>query len=118
MDLQPSRTKAQRLKRVFNINIETCRECSGMVNVIAYFENPMITEKISAHLQQKLTSAPAGLRPASRARSTDLFGLDDQTVHVIPIAVTLGPGPGKAAQAVGMKVNGGIGNAESVQISG
>jgi hypothetical protein len=30
-----SMTWAQRLKRVFNIDIETCRECGGAVKVIA-----------------------------------------------------------------------------------
>jgi len=28
-------TLAKRLKRVFNIDIETCRECGGTVKVIA-----------------------------------------------------------------------------------
>ena len=31
-------------------------------------------EKILTHLQEKLTPAPAGLRPASRASPADLFG--------------------------------------------
>ena len=69
-----SMTWAQRLKRVFNIDIETCPECGGAVKVIACIEDPVVIEKILAHLQEKLNSAPAGLRPASRAPPADLFG--------------------------------------------
>jgi hypothetical protein len=32
-------TWAQRLKRVFHIDIETCRECGGTVKVIACFRH-------------------------------------------------------------------------------
>jgi hypothetical protein len=35
-----SMTWAQRLKRVFNIDIETCRACGGAVKVIACIEDP------------------------------------------------------------------------------
>ena len=35
-----SMTWAQRLKRVFNIDIETCSECGGDVRVIASIEDP------------------------------------------------------------------------------
>jgi hypothetical protein len=45
------------------------------VKVIACIEDPyMAIEKILTHLQEKLTSAPAGLRPESRAPPADLFG--------------------------------------------
>jgi hypothetical protein len=65
---------AQRLKRVFNIDIETCGECGGPVKVIACIEDPAVIDKILTHLQEKLTPAPASLRPASRAPPADLFG--------------------------------------------
>jgi len=67
-------TWAQRLKRVFNIDVATCQACGGAVKVIACIEDPRVIEKILTHLQEKLTSAPAGLRPASRAPPADLFG--------------------------------------------
>ena len=67
-------TWAQRLKRVFGIDIETCRECGGTVKVIACIEDPVVIEKILTHLQEKLTPTPAGLRPESRAPPADLFG--------------------------------------------
>ncbi len=67
---------AQRLKRVFNIDIETCGEYGGPVKVIACIEDPymVVLEKILTHLQEKLTSALASLGPASRAPPADLFG--------------------------------------------
>ena len=35
--------------------------------IIACIDDPVVIQKILAHLQEKLTPAPAGLRPASRA---------------------------------------------------
>ena len=43
-------TWAQRLKRVFNIDIETCPECKGKVKVIASIEDPQVIKKILGHL--------------------------------------------------------------------
>jgi len=48
-----SMTWAQRLKRVFPIDIEICRECGGAVKVIAYVEDPMMIRKILDHLKEK-----------------------------------------------------------------
>ena len=62
-----SMTWAQRLKRVFNIDIETCRECGGTVKVIACIEDPVVIEKILTHLNGKVASPGTGLVPASRA---------------------------------------------------
>ena len=47
-------TWAQRLKRVFNIDIETRWECGGTVKVIACIEDPVGIEKILTHSQHKL----------------------------------------------------------------
>lgn len=41
---------AQRLKRVFNIDIEVCDICGKKVKVIACIENPVVIKKILAHL--------------------------------------------------------------------
>jgi len=38
-------TWAQRLKRMFNVDIETCRECGGSVKVIACIEAPAVMPK-------------------------------------------------------------------------
>ncbi|MFZ2752771.1 MAG: hypothetical protein WAZ48_04915, partial [Lysobacteraceae bacterium] len=43
----------QRLKRVFNIDIDICRECGGAVKVIAYIEDPVVIRKIRDHLKEK-----------------------------------------------------------------
>ena len=59
-------TRAQRLKRVFNIDIETCPEC-GAVKVIACIEDPVVIKKILTHLKEKAAPEPAGLLPSVRA---------------------------------------------------
>jgi hypothetical protein len=44
-------TWAQRLKRVFAIEIETCRRCGGKLRVIASIEDPALIERILAHCE-------------------------------------------------------------------
>ena len=46
-------TWAQRLKRVFNIEIEVCRHCQGQVKIIACIEDPAVIERILACLYSK-----------------------------------------------------------------
>jgi hypothetical protein len=46
-------TWAPRLKRVFNIDIETCARCGGHVKIIACIEAPVVIDKILAHLAHK-----------------------------------------------------------------
>jgi len=46
-------TWAQRLKRVFNIDIEVCGRCGGSVRVIACIEDQDIIDRILTHLRQK-----------------------------------------------------------------
>ena len=41
-----SMTWAQRLKRVFSIDIETCLACDGAVQIIACIEDPVVTKRI------------------------------------------------------------------------
>ena len=57
-------TWAQRLKRVFGIEIETCEQCGGKVKVIASIEDPTVIGKILGHLASR--ELPAGIRPPSR----------------------------------------------------
>ena len=52
-------TRAQRLKRVFNINIELCNSCGGHVKIIACIEDPMVIAKILTHLERKDAAATA-----------------------------------------------------------
>ncbi len=49
-DRQRAMSWAQRLKRVFAIDIETCRQCGGRLRVIASIEQPAIIERILDHL--------------------------------------------------------------------
>lgn len=46
-------TWAQRLKRVFNIDIEICQACGGPVKIIACIEDPVVIEKLLDHLKEK-----------------------------------------------------------------
>jgi hypothetical protein len=55
---------AQRLKRVFGIEIETCEQCGGKVKVVASIEKPAVIAKILRHLESR--SSPAGSRPPPR----------------------------------------------------
>ena len=61
-----SMTWAQRLKRVFNIDIETCTQCGGAVNVIASIEDPVVIKQILDHLKQKGEIQKAVRLPESR----------------------------------------------------
>ena len=56
-------TWAQRLKRVFAIDIEICRECGGAVKVIACIEDPEVIKKILTHLTENASSAEAHRHP-------------------------------------------------------
>ena len=60
-------TWAQRLKRVFDIDVETCRACGGAAQVIACIEDPVVIQKILAHLEGKAPTRIASLLPDSRA---------------------------------------------------
>ena len=62
-------TWAQRLKRVFNIDIETCGRCGGSLKVIACIEDQDIIDRILTHLREKEQEALARplLLPPTRA---------------------------------------------------
>ena len=51
-------TWAQRLKRVFNIDIEVCSLCGGSVRVIACIEDQDVIDRILAHLERKEQNTP------------------------------------------------------------
>ena len=71
-------TWAQRLKRVVNIDIETCRECGGAMKVIASIEDPEVMpkalaalagqalQKILEHLKHKDQANESNALPVSR----------------------------------------------------
>ena len=67
-------TWAQRLRRVFDIDIETCHECGGKVKVISSIEDPQVIEKILTHLG--ITSQSPSLWPPRgppQSKSFDSF---------------------------------------------
>jgi len=72
-----SLTWAQRLKRVFNIDVETCSECGGDVRIIASIEDPAVIQKILAHLDNTAMSSEATRLPDSRASPSLPMGLLD-----------------------------------------
>jgi len=60
-------TRAQRLKRFFGIDIETCQQCGGVVKVLASIKNPVVIAKILSHLTQKYTKTDREHLPENRA---------------------------------------------------
>ena len=54
---------AQRLKRVFKIDIETCEQCGGAVKVIACIEEPEVVKRILDHLQNRSESPQPASHP-------------------------------------------------------
>jgi len=60
-------TWAQRLKRVFHIDIEVCSRCGGSVRVIACIEDGDIIDRILAHLREKEQNIPTLPMPLPRA---------------------------------------------------
>jgi len=70
-------TWAQRLKRVFGIDIETCPACGGAVRIVACIEDPAVIEKILAHLDAKASEPEALMPPPFRAPPQQ--GLFDET---------------------------------------
>lgn len=55
-----SMTWAQRLKRVFNIDMTVCNRCGGKAKIIACIEDPLIIKKILDHLDVKAGGQAAG----------------------------------------------------------
>jgi hypothetical protein len=62
-----SMTWTQRLKRVFNIDIQTCQACGGAMKVIACIEDPAVIKKILDHLKKKEEANKPNPLPESRA---------------------------------------------------
>jgi hypothetical protein len=60
-------TWAQRLKRVFGIDVEVCPVCGGAMRIIACIEDPDVIEKILSHLDAKASESPGTRLPPCRA---------------------------------------------------
>ena len=57
---------AQRLKRVFGIDIETCAGCGGTMRIIACIEDPLAIKAILAYLAGKARQVHAPRLPPGR----------------------------------------------------
>ena len=60
-------TWAQRLRRVFRIDVETCPKCGGAVRIIACIDEQEVVEKILAHIVAWDLQPDTTERPPSRA---------------------------------------------------
>ena len=65
-------TWAQRLKRVFAIDIEKCEKCGGNMKVIASIEDPDVIDKILKHLGLDQSSSLRG-SPHNRSPPENMF---------------------------------------------
>ena len=69
---------AQRLKRVFSIDIEVCGQCGGSIRVIACIEDQDVIDSILTHLCDKEQGTPTlpHLAPPTRTppEKLPLFG--------------------------------------------
>jgi len=60
-------TWAQRLKRVFRIDVETCQACGGAVKILASIEDPVVIRKILAHVGETASVREVVRLPGPRA---------------------------------------------------
>jgi hypothetical protein len=58
-------TWAKRLKRVFNIDIETCSACGEAMKVIACIEDPVVIKQILDYLKHKAEAGESRALPES-----------------------------------------------------
>jgi hypothetical protein len=68
---------AQRLKRVFGIDIHACEHCGGAVKIIASIEESELIEAILAHVGLNRTDGPRSHTPAARGPPEGEFGFFD-----------------------------------------
>ena len=59
-------TWAQRLKRVFNIDVSTCARCGGHARIVAAVEDPHAIGSILAHFAKHGALPQAHYHPAPR----------------------------------------------------
>jgi hypothetical protein len=63
---------AQRLKRVFGIEIESCEQCDGAVKIIASVEDPQVIGRILEHPELDSSDAHSHQIPRRARRRSDL----------------------------------------------
>jgi hypothetical protein len=55
-------TWAQRLRRVFDIDVSRCVRCGAQLRVLAVITDPRVIAAILAHLENRAARAPPPLR--------------------------------------------------------
>jgi hypothetical protein len=79
--------RAQRLKHVFGINIETCPTCRGSVMIIARIEDFRVIEKILTHLNRK--TPYHGTEPVTQEPRSDACGSVWPTLSKLPLPLAI-----------------------------
>ena len=54
---------AQRLKHVFNLDIERCEHCGAALKIIACIEDPAVIARILKHLETHPPRGPPAAKP-------------------------------------------------------
>jgi hypothetical protein len=67
---------AQRLKRVFGIDVETCAGCGGAMRIIARIEDTVVLKAILAHFVEKTRPPHATRSPPDQPHLALSRGLD------------------------------------------
>ena len=70
-------TWAQRLKRVFKLDLETCETCGGRMKVIAVIEDPAVIKRLLAHLGNRQRAEQHPEHPTRAPPPLTLPGLMD-----------------------------------------
>jgi hypothetical protein len=87
-------TWAQRMKRVFKINIETCEHGGGAVKVITGIEDPIVIKKILDHLERRAEAATPVFEPFARAPpQQELLDLKEPGCCLTPCPFPFSPFP-------------------------
>ena len=66
---------AQRLKRVFGIDVEVCPHCGGGVRIIACIEDPVVIRQVLSHVEAKQTGNRQQVGDLPPSRAPPPFGL-------------------------------------------
>jgi hypothetical protein len=95
-------TWAQRVKRVFNIDIQTCAVCAGAMRIIACVEDSVVIERSLAHLDAKAAAAQPSRAAAVPGAACAAIGLRRapqacQFTPVFPLLLRSGRRPGQGS---------------------
>ena len=79
-------TWAQRLNRVFKLDLSSCETCGGQVRAIASVEDPLVIGKILAHLEARRPMLVGeGCRPEVRGSAAGRSGAGLDRAHTAPV---------------------------------